>query len=52
MENGECHFWTPTGEIGMIGDKFNNVPNPVAMLGYNEDKNRNVTLFVVLWSRN
>ncbi len=39
---------TSTGEIGMIGDKFNNVPNPVAMLGYNEDKNRNVTLFGTL----
>ncbi|MBP1663143.1 MAG: SusC/RagA family TonB-linked outer membrane protein [Bacteroidetes bacterium] len=37
-----------TGEIGMIGDKFNNVPNPLAMLGYNEDKNRNVTLFGTL----
>lgn len=36
---------TSTGVIGMIGDKFNNVPNPLAMLGYNEDKNSNITLF-------
>lgn len=34
-----------TSQIGITGDKFNNVPNPVAMLGYNDEKNKNVTLF-------
>lgn len=34
-----------TSQIGVTGDKFNNVPNPVAMLGYNDEKNQNVTLF-------
>lgn len=34
-----------TSQIGITGDKFNNVPNPVAMLGYNDEKNKNVTVF-------
>ena len=34
-----------TSQIGVTGDKFNNVPNPVAMLGYNDEENQNVTLF-------
>lgn len=34
-----------TSQIGITGDKFNNVPNPVAMLGYNDEKNQNLTLF-------
>ena len=33
-----------TGQITESGDKFNNVPNPVAMLDYNVDQNNNVTL--------
>lgn len=36
---------TNTGQIGLTGEKFNNVPNPVAMLGYDIEKNRDVTLF-------
>ncbi len=35
---------TSTGLIGTTGEKFNNVANPVAMLGYTTEKNRNVTL--------
>ena len=34
-----------TSQIGITGDKFNNVPNPVAMLTYNDERNQNVTLF-------
>lgn len=33
-----------TGVITQAGDKFNNVPNPVAMLDYNDNQNNNVTL--------
>ena len=34
-----------TSQIGVTGDKFNNVPNPVAMLDYNIEENQNVTIF-------
>ena len=34
-----------TSQIGITGDKFNNVPNPVAMLNFSDEKNKNITLF-------
>ena len=36
---------TSTGVIDMTGEKFNNVPNPVALLGYDDTKNRDLTIF-------
>lgn len=36
---------TTTGIIDVTGEKFNNVPNPVAMLDYDIENNKDLTLF-------
>ncbi|VBB43783.1 TonB-linked outer membrane protein, SusC/RagA family [uncultured Paludibacter sp.] len=41
-------FIDADGVMTEVGDKFNNVPNPVAMLDYDIVKNRNITFFGTL----